>query len=218
MTETKDHYATLELPPSADAGMVKKAYRRLAQEFHPDKTNNDPYANARFRAIKEAYEILSDPRKKEQYLQQRWYQQSTGRKMASGEAITPPLLLQQCLSLFRYVRTLDYHRMDRQGLTERIEAILNDDDLRSLAAFQEPDTLNEAFQVLMRCITPLHAAQLEMLQPRMLKLTGNDPVARQQTDLLIRSHRSRESREKWMPWIVLLAAITAIVLIFLLAR
>lgn len=217
MNEVKDHYAVLELPPSADAAAVKKAYRRLAQICHPDKTNNDPYTNARFRAIKEAYEVLTDPRKKERYLQQRWFQQSTGRKMDTGEALTPPLFLQQCLGLYRHVSGLDHYRMDRKGLCGRIEDLLNDDDLKGLKDFNEPDISMESFQILLRCLAPLRTSDLEKLRPRLGGLIQDDPGATGQLDRLIHQHRVREARERWMPWILLLAAITAILLIFLLA-
>ena len=79
--QLKDYYSILELHPSATRDEIKKAYRRLAHQYHPDKKNNDPYAAAQFSNIKEAYEILSNPVKKDQYLQQRWYTQSIGKKI-----------------------------------------------------------------------------------------------------------------------------------------
>jgi molecular chaperone DnaJ len=69
----RDHYAILGILPSASQEEIKKAYRLLALQYHPDKTGGDPYAAVQFEAIKEAYEVLTNPRKKELYLQQRWY-------------------------------------------------------------------------------------------------------------------------------------------------
>ncbi|MEI9910706.1 MAG: DnaJ domain-containing protein [Bacteroidota bacterium] len=60
----KDYYKILELPPSATLQEIKTAYRRLAHQYHPDKNDNDLYAAAQFEMVKEAYEVLSDPRKK----------------------------------------------------------------------------------------------------------------------------------------------------------
>ena len=61
-----DPYKTLGVGKSASAGEIKKAYYGLAKKFHPD-TNKDPTAKDKFGEIQSAYEILSDPKKKEQY-------------------------------------------------------------------------------------------------------------------------------------------------------
>ena len=60
----KDYYKILEVETSADLLEIKKAYRKLALQYHPDKNHNDPYATAQFSAIKEAYEVLTNPAKK----------------------------------------------------------------------------------------------------------------------------------------------------------
>jgi molecular chaperone DnaJ len=63
----KDYYATLGVPSDASADDIKKAFRRLARESHPDAMPGDPTAEARFREIAEAYEVLSDPAKRASY-------------------------------------------------------------------------------------------------------------------------------------------------------
>jgi curved DNA-binding protein CbpA len=135
----KDYYSILELQPSATQPEIKKAYRRLAQQFHPDKNNNDPYKAAQFTEVKEAYEVLTNPAKKEYYLQQRWYNQSIDKKFSGNKPITPSTVLKQCLELNRYVSLLDTHRMDRRGLTEYIKDILSDSIIEKIKTFNEPD-------------------------------------------------------------------------------
>jgi curved DNA-binding protein CbpA len=57
----KDYYEILELPKNASEGDIKKAYRRLALKWHPDKNpDNGKEAEKRFKEISEAYEVLSD--------------------------------------------------------------------------------------------------------------------------------------------------------------
>ena len=62
-----DYYKVLELPKTATADDVKKAYRKLARKFHPDLNPNDKEANRRFQQLNEANEVLSDPEKKKKY-------------------------------------------------------------------------------------------------------------------------------------------------------
>ena len=61
-----DFYELLEVPRDASAEDIKRAYRRLARELHPD-TNPDPAATDRFKEITVAYEVLSDPEKRQRY-------------------------------------------------------------------------------------------------------------------------------------------------------
>ena len=110
----KDYYQLLGLQPSATLPEIKKAYRRLALQYHPDKNQNDPYATAQFTAIKEAYEVLTNPAKKEYYLQQRWYEQSIGKRKKEA-VITPVAVLLQSLELEKYVSTIDVFRLDKEG-------------------------------------------------------------------------------------------------------
>lgn len=62
----KSLYETLEVSENASADEIKKAYRKLARKYHPD-VNKDPKAEEKFKEINAAYEVLSDPQKKQQY-------------------------------------------------------------------------------------------------------------------------------------------------------
>ena len=62
-----DHYSTLEVQKNASADEIKKAYRRLAKLHHPDKNKGNKESEEKFKQISEAYEVLSDPAKKEKY-------------------------------------------------------------------------------------------------------------------------------------------------------
>lgn len=63
----KDYYKILGLNKNATEDEIKKAYRKLAKKWHPDKNRDNPKAEEKFKEIQEAYEILSDPKKKETY-------------------------------------------------------------------------------------------------------------------------------------------------------
>src|SRR5258706_14953165 len=67
MPTTRDYYEILSVERTADGEEIKRAYRRLALKYHPDRNTSDPEAEARFKEAAEAYEVLSDPPKRQRY-------------------------------------------------------------------------------------------------------------------------------------------------------
>lgn len=62
-----NHWAVLGLEPGADAASLKRAFRSLARRWHPDLNGNDPHAEEQFKAVNEAYAVLSDPVRRQQW-------------------------------------------------------------------------------------------------------------------------------------------------------
>ena len=89
---TRDYYEVLGIKKGATADEIKKAYRKLAIKFHPDKNPGNNEAEERFKEISEAYAVLSDPQKKAQYDQfgssgfhQRYSQEDIFRGFDAGD-------------------------------------------------------------------------------------------------------------------------------------
>lgn len=84
--EFKDYYASLGVPRNAADEDIKKAFRKLARQFHPDVAKDKKVAEEKFKEINEAYEVLSDPEKRKKYDQ-------LGSRWKSGGGFEPPSTL-----------------------------------------------------------------------------------------------------------------------------
>ena len=63
----RDYYEVLGVIKSASPDEIKKAYRKLAMQYHPDRNEGDQNAEERFKAVSEAYAVLGDKKKRKQY-------------------------------------------------------------------------------------------------------------------------------------------------------
>ena len=79
----QDYYEVLGVSRTATAGDIKKAYRKLARKYHPDVNPDDTTAEENFKNVREAYDVLSDPEKRQRYDQ-------LGADWKAGAAFTPP--------------------------------------------------------------------------------------------------------------------------------
>src|SRR5437588_6727892 len=81
--EFKDYYATLGVPRDASEQDIKKAFRKLARQYHPDVAKDKKTAEEKFKEINEAYEVLSDPEKRKKY-------DELGANWKQGAEFRPP--------------------------------------------------------------------------------------------------------------------------------
>ncbi len=79
----KDYYQVLGVPRGASEADIKKAFRKLAREYHPDVAKNKKQAEEKFKELNEAYEVLSDPTKRKRY-------DELGANWRSGAEFRPP--------------------------------------------------------------------------------------------------------------------------------
>src|ERR671916_2333127 len=66
-TSVRDPYRTLGVDKKASSEEIKKAYRKLARQYHPDRNPGNAKAEARFKEVSEAYDVLSDPSRRREY-------------------------------------------------------------------------------------------------------------------------------------------------------
>ena len=87
MAAKRDYYDVLGISRNADAAAIKKAYRKLAKKYHPDTNQGNADAEKKFKEVTEAYDVLSDPKKKKLYDQfgQAAFDQSAQGAQGTGQ-------------------------------------------------------------------------------------------------------------------------------------
>lgn len=212
--QTKDYYKILELHPSATPKEIKTAYRRLAHHYHPDKNANDPYAAAQFEIIKEAYEVLINPSKKEYYLQQRWFDQVMGKQQTTA-IVTPITVLKQLLELEKYISRMDIHRMDKEGLYAFINHILSEETIQKLNHFNEKDINTSIIDSTLKSGRLLHYPDANSLSIKLLKINANENAV-QSIHRFVLHVRRTYTWNRYKVWLILFIVILLSLLIFLL--
>jgi curved DNA-binding protein CbpA len=196
---------------------IKKAYRRLAHQYHPDKNANDLYAAAQFAEIKEAYETLTNPTRKDHYLQQRWYARSMGKR-SSQMVVNPVTVLKQLLELDQYTHTLDEHRMDKEGLYHYLCDILSNENIEKINLFQEESVNKEIIRSALKSARLLPYKLAVELAERLRKINVNDESAGASITGYLQQKKQIEFWEKKRVWGVVVIVIILAVVIFFTAK
>src|SRR5579862_4469389 len=90
MAAQQDYYQTLGVARDAGEDDIRKAYRKLARKHHPDLNPGDKAAEDRFKKVQEAYDVLSEPKKKQMYDQLGYYSENGMPGAAPGGAQQGP--------------------------------------------------------------------------------------------------------------------------------
>jgi len=121
----KDYYQILELEPGASQQQIRQNFRLLAKRYHPDINNNGTHQTAWFREVQEAYDVLTNPAKRENYLHERWLNQSMGRPMDVPVPQSAGRTLADSEQLLADYRSLDHFRFDANAWHLRISQLLS---------------------------------------------------------------------------------------------
>jgi len=208
----KDYYQILQIQPHSTLAEIKQAFRRLALIYHPDKNPNDKYAEAQFNEIKEAYEVLTNPVKKENYLQQRWYSQSIGKRR-TAETITPVSILKLVLELEQYVSRLDVHRMNREGLSGYIDELLSTGTIENLKQFNEPEINRQIITSALSAMQPLSMRFLGKL-PERLGTLADDETSLHQIRNFLKNRKRAFLWERYKVAVIILFTIFICMIIY----
>ncbi|MFM7645107.1 MAG: J domain-containing protein [Sphingomonadales bacterium] len=170
--EYKDHYQTLGLAPGATAAQIKKSWRKLVLDLHPDKTGNDPALAIRFREIQQAYEVLSDPLQKIQFLQERWLRKAQGQTTHS-DVVDLASWVKECLVIEKKATTQDPERIDQPRLQAQIEELIADQKMATMRSYADPEALITGARLLLQAAYGLSFKQWQAVAKQLAKIEPN---------------------------------------------
>jgi molecular chaperone DnaJ len=171
----KDYYKILGLYPDCPQAEIKKAYRQLALQYHPDKNNGDKKSEDRFKEVAEAYEVLNDEASRNEYDYIKGFRTSfrTGRQNPDGPSSIKYLVHIQAIK----TRVLQNGgRVDRQKLYTVVNNFLSDENISYLLRMADLKTNSLITDEILTCCIFLNEAHKEKIYAKLKKLSGNSII------------------------------------------
>lgn len=194
------------MQPDAKPETIKRSFRRLVHTYHPDKNPDNQFAEANFRSIQEAYEVLSHPGKRAAYDEERWL---SGKINIRTLIITPEYLLREMKKLNNHIQSVDIHRMNKQLLQEYLLLFLNDEKIAIIRKQADASYLVAFITEVIRAVEylPYYFAQPVFARLHLLSLDYPDVPSK------ITEAESRMARQaRWRQYLPLLIIIITLLL------
>lgn len=207
----KDHYKILGIPSSASRQDIRKAHRRLAMQFHPDRNQGNAFAEARFLEIQEAYTILYDPLSRKEYDDERWLS-GMGARASYAPTVTPAWLLDIARKLNDSLKQMDIHRISHQALQQYILLILADAHLGVLLQYNETGTNAAIAQEIMTAADNLEVQYISAIWERLYNIA--DMPTRQAMQQMLKRKEQEELRARLFPFIILLITLALCIFMY----
>lgn len=212
----KDYYATLRIPQGGDALSIKKAFRTLAMEYHPDKRGENAENDHYFREIKEAYGVLSDPQLREEYLYQRWLEKSMGHQLDTF--VQPAQILQLFIKAEQYIASTDGFRTDKMILFNHVFKLFSLARLEAILSENNPAMEATTVNMAIRMSSYLNLEGCLFMADHFKKILEKNPHEAKDWEKLIRKKKQEERMEQLKVPLVLALTLLICFLIFLLGK
>jgi molecular chaperone DnaJ len=210
MAYSKDYYKILEINPTATPADIKKSYRRLALQYHPDKNFGNQLFEAKFKDIIEAYKVLSDARQREEYNRTR-NQYSQPEKKKAEQHSTPQTILNQTIDFRKKISVLDPDRMNKTALFQQIEHILSRHNITILQRNNDLKLNKRIIEEIIYCARFLPFPHVQRICFQLTAIAGTD---NQMYRKIYNFSREVRMHTVWNKYKILVAVLLAIILCF----
>lgn len=209
----KDYYHVLNIPPGSSSAEIKKAFRKLAMEYHPDKHQDSSQYNTHFSEIQEAYAVLSDPEKKEQYLYQRWLERSMGH--ALDESLRAEEILKLFIKAEKYISLSDAFRLNKLILIQQLLELFSESRLNAILRENNQDLIRECINIAQKTSSYLDSNGATLLMSRFQHLLEKDPGIRSVWQHMIDTMKRKEKISSLtIPFALLITIILCLIVFF----
>ena len=209
----KDYYKILEVTPAASQSDIKKSYRRLALRYHPDKNFGQQLYEAKFKEIQEAYHVLSDPKKRQDYNYRRnnySHSYSHARTKAYTPA-TPQTILNQTIDFRKKVSVLDSDRMNKVALFQQIQLLLSNPNIQLLQQHNDTKLNKRVIEEILFCSRFLPFANVEQICFQLTALAGSDNYLYQK---IYKFSKEMRLKSYWIRYKIVAAILMSLLLCF----
>ncbi|RFM27181.1 DnaJ domain-containing protein [Deminuibacter soli] len=205
----KDYYKILGISPAASADEVKKAYRRLALRYHPDKNTGNHMAELHFREVKEAYDTLIDAAKREAYNYERFYHYRFLNERPMEHGITADWIARQMITLEETVHRQDFFRIHHDALLFQLQQLLSEYNLEVVQRSENPQANVNIVIHALACTRPLNLAYTRAVCALLQQVAGTDTLLLQR----IKDTLKQKKQQQLINRSILPAAVLAVLLI-----
>ncbi len=208
----KDYYAILGLPRNASQEAIKKAFRKQALVFHPDKHKEGIISQAKYAEIQEAYQVLKDGAKRVAYTTQ--LNHHSKEQVRNPLPVTASVLVAEASSLSQKLAVTDPFRIDLDSLNFTLTGLTTEFHIQLLKD-SEPIQSAQFIDAILAAaaLLPYHSAKA--LAPALQKIAAGDDRLQKRIALFLRYARWQDL---WNRYKILVAFFIAIIYCFILYK